>query len=53
MVGPIDEAPIYVSLDEVAVLPGCKVLIQVDENNVVIDGSQQRVLNKTLRPRSI
>ncbi len=50
MVRPIDKASICLSLEEVAVHAGHKVLMKVDDNSALSVGDQQGISGQQLRP---
>ncbi len=43
MVRPIDFASIHLYLEEVAVRPGCEVLMEVDDNSALIVGDTRGI----------
>jgi hypothetical protein len=51
MVRPIEKAPICLSLEEVTVRAGHKVLMEVDDNISLIVGNPQGISDQQLRPR--
>jgi len=50
MVMPIEKASIHLSLEEVAVSAGYKVLMEVGDNILLIVVSPQGILDQNLRP---
>jgi hypothetical protein len=50
MVGPIQEAPICLSLEEVTVCAGIEVLMEVDTVILMIVGNWWGILDQKLRP---
>jgi hypothetical protein len=53
MVGPIQEAPICLSLEEVTVCAGLEVFMKVDNIILMIVGNWRGILDQKLRPRPI
>ncbi len=53
MVRPIEEAPICLYLEEVAVRAGHNVMIDVDANISLIIGNPHMILDQQLRPHPI
>jgi hypothetical protein len=53
MVRPIDKAPVYLSLEEVAVCVGRNILVEVDGKSVLIVGNLQGILGWQVRPYPI
>jgi hypothetical protein len=49
----LDYAPICLSLEEVTVRAGHKVVVEADDNSALIVGNQQGILGKQLRPLPI
>ncbi len=53
MVRPIDKAPVYLPLEEVAVCVGRNILVEVVGKSVLIVGNPQRILDWQVRPYPI
>jgi hypothetical protein len=53
MIRPIELAPICLSLEEVIVCPGHKVLVGVEVNYLLIVSNPLGILDKYLRPHPI
>ncbi len=53
MVRPLEYSPIHLSLEEVTVHAGHKVLMEVDDNTLLIIGNPRGILDQQLRPHGI
>ncbi len=53
IVRPIEQAPYCLSLEEVALCAGHKVLMEADDNLLPIIGDPHWILHEYLRPRTI